>query len=243
MRNKTLTALIAIGFVSIVSGHAQAQTTAGALQLGLGTNFVTYSSENITEHQPQPNGTTLDYKQVERNTNWGLANNNGVTLEGGYGITDILVLGGLLEMGGWSHTYGPDAATAGDPKRNDFRFSFFIAPKIDVMFLPDSVVRPFVGAAVGLVRNTLTQQTTDQANVTRTPVDFGATGIGLLGRVGIRWFLTPGFSLDPAFVFGYNAGSGSTVVPAGGAATQSLDTSVNGYSVGLRLGLSGWIGL
>ena len=99
MRNKTLTALIAIGFVSIVSSRAQAQTTAGALQLGLGTNFVTYSSENITQHRPQGGGATLDVKQIDRDTNWGLANRNGVTLEGGYGITDILVLGGLLGGG------------------------------------------------------------------------------------------------------------------------------------------------
>ncbi len=111
------------------------------------------------------------------------------------------------------------------------------------MFLPDSVVRPFVGGAIGLTRQSYSSETTNQNNVTETDYDLGVTGLGLLARAGIRWFLTPGFSIDPAFVFGFSTASGSTGYPVAGGATQNIDTGATGYTLGLRLGFSGWIGL
>ncbi len=249
MRKKTLTALMAIGIASIVSSRAQAQTTAGALQLGVGTNFLTYSSANITQHNtPIDNAGTLgDLKTIERNTTWGLSNRNGVSLEGGYGITDSLVLGGILEMGDWSNTTGPDGMSRTVARNKESMFSLFIGPKLDYMLLPESVVRPFFGVALGLVRRTDTRESTllnaAGAAVTTTDSDVGLTGVGLQGRAGIRWFLTPGFSLDPAFVFGFTSASGSISVPAGAGATRSYDMSASGYTVGLRVAFSGWIGL
>jgi len=243
MRKKTLTVLSIIGLASVVSAQAKAQNIEHSLQLGLGTNFLTYDSGTITESQPQANGSTLETKSVDQTTTWGLSSRNPINLEGGYGITDSLVIGGILQFGGWASTTGPQTvtATSGD-QSHESRFSLFIGPKVDYMFLPDSMVRPFVGGAIGLVRRTDTREQTNQNNVTTTQSDLGQTGIGLMARAGIRWFLTPGFSIDPAFMVGLGWTSGSTGIPAG-AATQSIDTSANGYTVGLSVAFSGWVGL
>jgi len=241
---KTLTALSIIGFASVVSAQAQAQNIEHSLQLGLGTNFLSYDSGTITVHQTQPDGSTLETKFVDQTTTWGLSSRNPISLEGGYGITGSLVIGGILQLGGWASTTGPQTvtATSGD-KGHESRFSLFIGPKVDYMFLPDSMVRPFVGGAIGLVRRTDTIETTNQNNVTTTQSDLGQTGLGLMGRAGIRWFLTPGFSIDPAFMVGFGLTSGGIDRPAGAGATRNYDTSANGYTVGLSVAFSGWIGL
>ena len=244
MRNTTLVTLAAIGFISIVPCHAKAQTVANALQIGLGTGFVNYSSSTLTEHRPLVTGGTNDYKLDTTNTTWGFANRNGVFLEVGYGLNDMFVLGGLLQLGGTSQTVTtPAGAPAGaTTQTKESMFNLFIGPKLDVMFLPDSRVRPFVGAAIGLVRFTDNIQDTNANNVTTTPYDGGWTGVGLLGRAGIRCFLPPGFSLDPAFVFGFDTLSGSTTRPVG-AGTTNYDTGATGYNLGLSVAASGWVGL
>ena len=243
MRNKTLTALSIIGFASVVSAQAQAQNIEHSLQLGLGTNFLTYDSGTITQSVPQGDGTTVEYKTIDQTTTWGLSSRNPISLEGGYGITDSLVIGGILQFGAWANNTGPQTVTAlSGPRNHESRFSLFIGPKVDYMFLPDSMVRPFVGGAIGLVRRTDTLEQTNQNNVTTTNSDLGQTGIGLMARAGIRWFLTPGFSIDPAFMVGLGWTSGSTGASLGGA-TRNVDTSANGYTLGLSVAFSGWVGL
>lgn len=242
MRNHTLTAVTILGFATAFSTHANAQNIQHALQLGLGTNFVTYTSEKITQRGLLDGG-ARDRELEDSTTVWGFGSRNAIAFEAGYGLTDSLVLGGILELGGWSNTSGPDPIAAGDPRRTNSMFSLFIGPKIDYMFLPDSVVRPFIGGAVGLVRQSSSQETTNQNNITDTDYEIGATGVGLLGRAGIRWFLTPGFSIDPAFVFGFATASGNTGFPEGNGATRNYDTGVTGYTLGLRVGFSGWVGI
>ena len=246
MRNKSLAAVMTVGFISIVSVQARAQAIGNALQVGLGTNFVSYQSDTYTDHMLQANGTTVDYKPNVHNTTWGFTGRNNLVLEGGYGITDSLVLGGLLQFGNWSTTSDAIQPQNGAPQATESRFYLFIAPKIDYMFLPDSAVRPFIGAAIGLVHTAQSIQT-QTTNVngstnTATNIDVGMTGVGLQLRAGVRWFLTPGFSVDPAFAFSYGAGSGTYSVPVAGA-MRNDDSSVSGYTLGLNLALSGWIGL
>jgi hypothetical protein len=57
--------------------------------------------------------------------------------------------------------------------------------------------------------------------------------------------LTPGFSLDPAFVFGFASMTGSALgVPgAGGLAAAGYDSGLTGFSLGLGVTASGWVGL
>jgi hypothetical protein len=91
----------------------------------------------------------------------------------------------------------------------------------------------------------VTLQNTTATNVTTTPYDAGWTGVEFLGRAGIRWFIVPGFSLDPAFVFGFTLIDGSAHYPANvpANATVSYDSNISGFSVGLSLAVSGWVGM
>ena len=90
------------------------------------------------------------------------------------------------------------------------------------------------------------QTATSDLNVTTTNVNTGYTGVGLFGRAGIRWFLTPGFSLDPAFVFGFASMTGSAQgILRNGALVDatSYDSGLTGFSLGLGVTASGWVGL
>jgi len=116
---------------------------------------------------------------------------NGVSIEMGYGLSDRLVLGGRLELGGESTSFEQNDQDAGDTSS----FQVFVGPKLDFMFSPTSKINPFVGAVVGL--NHLSGDTESQ------------TMFVLLGRVGFRFFLTEGFSLDPALEGGFAIGGGS----------------------------------
>jgi hypothetical protein len=244
MRKTTVATLTAVGLITLLSTSARAQAVAGALQLGLGTDFVSYSNYTQTVSVPTPlvapTGTVeqkFDYHQ----TRWGVSDHSNLNLEVGYGLTDDMVLGGMLVMGGWSG-YAHSQQAQSPQHLQDSSFNFFIGPKFDYMFLPGSRVRPFVGAVVGLSRVTQNNTTTNNASVTTTTLDTGYTGLGLMGRAGIRWFLTPGFSLDPAFVFGFSTLSGSAQGVAGNDAA-SYDSGLTGFSLGLGVTASGWVGL
>lgn len=241
MRIKALAAAATVNLVSLVANYAHAQNVSHALQIGLGTDFLTYTSATATVRVPQGAGGTLEQKSDENTTVWGFGRSNRVALEGGYGLTDSLVIGGVLQMGGWSRE--ESTAPGSNNKTSDSRFSLFIGPKIDYMLLPTSMVRPMFGATLGLIRQTDSIDFTN-ANATTNQSSFGATGLGVMGRAGIRWFLTPGFSIDPAFVFGVATMSGSYEQPGVNPNTRlSYDASLSGYTVGLQVGLSGWVGL
>ena len=249
MRNTTLATLTAIGLASVISSHAKAQTVANSLQIGLGTDFVSYSAytQRVTAPPlaPAPQVGTVDYKWDLHETRWGVSDHSNLNLEIGYGINDMLIIGGLLTLGGWNG-YNHSQQLGSSNNTQESTFSLFIRPKFDVMFLEESRVRPFVGAIIGLTRVTDNQTATSDLNVTTTNVDTGYTGVGLFARGGIRWFLTPGFSLDPAFVIGFATMSGSAqgILRNGAAvAATSYDSGLTGFSVGLGVTASGWVGL
>ena len=244
MRNTTLVTLTAIGFISIVSSHAKAQTVANALQIGLGTDFVSYSNFTRRVTVPGPGGVgTVDNKTDVHDTRWGVSDHSNLNLEIGYGLNDNFVIGGLLTLGGWTESLHPQQDANSNSGETDSSFSLFIGPKLDYMFLPESRVRPFVGAVVGLSRVTSERQNTSNlGNITTTAYDFSHTGVGLFARGGIRCFLTPGFSLDPALVLGFASMTGSSQ-GAVGAAAVSYDSGLTGFSVGIGVTASGWVGL
>lgn len=249
MRKTTIATLTAAGLVSLFATNARAQAVANALQLGLGTGFITYSNPTYTEHNHPVLGGVHDETISTPTTVWGLNSRSGITLEGGYGINDMFVIGGLLQLGGWSTSiettqYNGVGAQTGTIKQRESVFDLFLAPKLDVMFMPDSRVRPFVGGALGLVHYSRSIENTTANNVIWRSYDGGWTGLGLMARAGIRWFLTPGFSIDPAFVFGGSFMSGSTTHQLNqGTAALNYDTGVAGYTLGLNVAFSGWVGL
>jgi len=247
MRKTTVTALVAIGFTVVLSRPANAQSVANSLQIGLGTDFLSYS--NYTQRITVPaniaglpvGAGSVDQKYDYHQTRWGVSDHSNVNLEIGYGLTDEMIIGGLLVLGGYS-VYSHFEQQASPVHNQDSSFNFFLGPKFDYMFLPQSRVRPFLGAVVGLSHISQNTTRTDNNSVTTTALDTSYTGLGLMGRAGIRWFVTPGFSLDPALVFGFATHSGNAQgVAAPNAA--SYDSGLTGFSVGLGVTASGWVGL
>lgn len=232
MQSRTIGILGSFAFVSLHSMTAHAQKTEGALQLALGTDFLTYTSASTAVDVPGVGERTLKTKAF----NWGFASRNGVNLEGGYGLTESLVLGGFLALGGRSDTTKLDADGADEDTES--RFDLTLAPKIDYMFSPGSKLRPFIGGALGITYHSQKTESHDpQTNTTTTSLDASATGLLLMGRVGLRWFLAPGFSLDPALMFGWIPfSSGSYKVGA-----TSYDADLSQFSLGLSVAASGWM--
>jgi hypothetical protein len=237
MQQRTLGILCTLGALSLATGTVGAQTTAGALQLALGTDLINYTKTSGTI---VTNPTT----DVSRGTTrWGFSDRNAINIEGGYGLTDSLILGGLVSLGGWSQrTESTTNFIVGNgvSDTTDSSFDLVIAPKVDYMFLPGQRIRPFIGGAIGVLYHSAKSESRLDTGATRLDSEQSLTGLDLMARVGARFFLTPGFTIDPAFAFMW--------MPTASGSYQIRDTkydmnSLNGYSVGLTLAASGWIGL
>jgi hypothetical protein len=238
MNHKTLGFLCSATVLSLLSGAAQAQTSAGALQLALGTDIVTYNSSSYTVQYPGVLGRVETISSGT--TRWGFSDRSGVNIEGGYGLGDSLVLGGIIGLGGWSRktevTEGSITANAG----TDSQFDLLVAPKIDYMLFPGQAIRPFFGGAIGVQYRSVSQESPPNNNGVVNVDKDSATGLALMLRAGCRFFLTPGFSLDPAFTFLW--------IPTASGTHQvnnvKYDTrDIHGYTLGLTVAASGWIGL
>ena len=212
------------------------------LQIGLSTALVGHSAL-AEEFETNTNGTQDNDVSL---TTWGPA--GGVTLELGYGISDQLLLGALLTIGGSSESNeqtGAATANTGQgqiqgtatvqlPERSTF--TFLGGPKLDYMFANSSELKPYVGGAV-LVHVLDSEIKTPDNNLNgSTKSSLGAV---FLGRLGLRGFVLDDFSLDAALVGGFRIGSGSfepTATP-----TDDRDFSISGFQVGIEVGLSGWV--
>ncbi|HEY5957660.1 MAG TPA: hypothetical protein VIV60_13945, partial [Polyangiaceae bacterium] len=177
----TIIKVIAVGLVLSVTSTVVAQTTQGALQIGLGTDFVSHSKWNGEWDRPDQR-----FDSERKNTSWGIAKNNIVFLEGGYGIGDSMIVGGILSLGGWNRSTRENTLVLDETHAS--AFDLILAPKFDYMFLPDSRVRPFVGAAIGIVHHSETLEHTNNQGMRTTRDDLSLTGLWLMGRAGIRAF-------------------------------------------------------
>jgi hypothetical protein len=213
---KAVVSVVTLGTLAITC-HAFAQNIDGAIQLGLGTSFLSYSKTSGTVDLPLRQtdiGTSI--------TRWGLSDEGGIQLEGGYGINNSMIVGGLFALGGSSTTNTQEGLNDVDSSK----FNLLLAPKFDYHFSAGQPLQPFVGGAIGLV----------MAKTDNNGLESSATGLGLLGRGGLRWFLAPGFSVDPALNLGFQALSGS--IDSGNA---SYDLSGTAFTIGLSIGISGWV--
>jgi opacity protein-like surface antigen len=215
--------LAAAGYPGMYGAEPEITSVDGLLQLSLGTYFVRYTSSS------QSFDMAGDVSRTD--LNWGFSSSSPVFLEGGYGITDKLVIGGVLQLGGISSSI---EAAMGGAKFDSSGFDLLLAPKVDYHFLPTSKINPFVGGMLGVEINSVS--TPAAGGLTS---DDSQTNFTLLARGGLRCFLFDGFSIDPALVVGFRIGSG-TNSPAGAA---DLDYSTSGFRVGLSVSMSGWLKL
>jgi hypothetical protein len=198
---------------SAATSHAQ--NTEGAFQLGLSTALFSYTNTTVTG---EAGGVESDTDSST--TSWGIRDSAAAEL--GYGVTDSLVLGGFLQLGGESSSVEPE----GEEESESSEFELLLGPKLDFMFSPGQKVRPFVGAMAGL----LMASAEDEASET------SLTGFQLLGRVGLRAFVAPGFSIDPALALSWFTASGEAEF-----GPTTVDVSASGINVGLLIGFSGWV--
>jgi hypothetical protein len=215
---KLVHSCLALASLVTLSGSALAQDLSGAFQLGLGTGLITYNHATIEYELP----VVGDVEYENSRTSWGFHQRGGVLLEGGYGLSDSLVLGGLLALGGDSNTIEDD----GNDETTVSSFDLMLAPKVDYHFM-QGPLRPFVGGALGLVV---------QNGEVEDATDTSLWGVGMLARAGLRWFAAPGFSVDPALNFGGQFLWGETET-----GNNDYDTNSSGFLIGLSLGVSGWI--
>jgi hypothetical protein len=202
-------------------GEPLITSVASLLQVSLGTYFLRYTSGSQSFDN---NGGDFSRTDV----NWGFSNDAPVFLEGGYGLNDNMIVGGVLQLGGSSSTIEPDGGGAKSEKGS---FDLMLAPKFDYMFMPASKFNPFVGGLLGLEIGSLS---TTVAGVT---TDDSTTMFTLLARGGVRCFLFDGFSIDPALVLGFRLGGGSQKT----GDMPDLNYGLSGFRIGLSVGISGWL--
>jgi hypothetical protein len=153
---------------------------------------------------------------------------NSATTELGYGLSEMIVLGGFLQLGGNSETRTDED----DNEVEVSDFSFFLGPKIDIMFSEGAKLRPFVGAAIGYA----TGSSEEDAPNDLEDEEFSVSGPQLMLRGGLRVFASGGLSIDPQLVFSYATLSGDADF---GPVSVDIDASL--YSIGLAVVLSGWL--
>src|SRR5687767_5507172 len=121
---KTSTALCIVVAAGVMAPRAHAQDTKGAFQLGLSTSFISYTS-GTTELELPGGDVSVDISDVD----WGFTGDNGVVLELGYGVTDIVLVGGFVQLGGSSQSTQIDQP--GEPEVDLTEFGLLIGPKVD----------------------------------------------------------------------------------------------------------------
>lgn len=204
-----------VGAIGVLAGvialslprDLKAQSTDRRVQLSLNANLLAYDSLKLSSGAATASAT---------DTTWGPgASGLGVGL--GYGVTDNWLLG--VQLLGSSATFSESSAGASDLKLT----SYSVLPRLDYTFGLEQVVRPYVGATLGL-RGTSTSGAAS-SKTSSTEFVFG-------GSAGVRAFASPGFSIDPSVTLLGSTGSEQ----AGG---ESLDRS--GFTFLVGVAFSGWI--
>ncbi len=218
-RLRTLLVLASFTGGAFLTAPAYAQSTEGAVQLGISSPFLTHTEATLTTESQV--AALPDLESEVSQTNWGLGQQ--FVAEVGYGLNDSLLLGAVVELAGISQTNEIEAI---DQETDTSQLVFILGPKLDYMFAPSSRVRPFLGAVAGLVIDSLDNGVAERS----------LTGFQLQGRAGLRAFVTEGFSIDPALFLSWTTASGELTIDE----TEN-DLEYSGVSFGVTLGLSGWV--
>lgn len=192
---------------------AAAQQTEHRLQLGVTTSLVQHTRSTAESDR-------LGMEVNTSHTEWGTG--SAVTLEVAYGFGPMVAFGAFAAVNGASDEVDPGDGT--DMESSQFAVSF--GPKLDVMFAPNSRVRPLLGVNGGLLVGTAEDP---------SGLDSSILGFGVAGQIGLRIFPIEGVSLDPAFAIGWRTLSVET---SNGTAEVEIDASA--FAVGLTFGISAW---
>lgn len=211
----------ALTAATLVARPSAAQSVRGDGQLALAVPVLGYTSTTVKTEDTSGVVSVSSERDVS-NIVWGIR--AAPTLELGYGISDMVVLGALLELGGESTSIdGSDVDIS--------TFELFVAPKVDLMFASGSKLQPFVGAAVGVVHVATTVGDNDSSG----------TGVGLLARAGLRYFASKGLSIDPYLALFYSSATSAEDIGVGTINVGTVDTTATSLQIALFFAVSGWL--
>jgi len=204
--------------VVLVPSVAFAQDIHEAFALGIDVPIVAYSSVSGEVENPPPVGNVN--RDVSR-MNWGVAENP-MSLHLGYALSDDIVLGGMLWLGGDTRTY--ELANAGESKTTWFWFG--IGPYFEYVFPTGGSVRPFIGGYLDI-----SHESEDPDGSRKSSYTY----FQLAARGGVHIFVMRDLSLDPLAFLGFQT------VLSGEEDPGNFSVSGTGPIVGLGFGLTGWI--
>lgn len=144
-------------------------------------------------------------------------------LELGYGVSNNIVIGAMVQFASASETVNNGAIPA-----KDLMLSF--APKFDYQFSPASRLNPFLGGALNITHE----------NKTYYGYKDSRMAFGLALRGGVRYFVLDGLSFDPMLSLGYAVGSG-TQTNLTKQPNSNSDYSLSNLQFAVSLGLSVWL--
>jgi hypothetical protein len=231
------TALCSVALIGSARA-ARAANADGAIVISVSTTLASYSKLDYTLELPRPLHETPG---AISGVMFG-PSANPVTFEFGYHLSAAFNLGLLLEVGSTTLRTESQRFNIDD---SEMLARFLVGPRAEFVFGSGSL-RPYVVGVVGFT-TAPRQDTSPQEDVSRT-VRFNGIE-GLLG-VGLHWFLTDSFSIDPALRAGFGGGRGTIdqkVVTQDAAgmemSTVYRDVHARGtlLSGSALLGLSGWV--
>jgi hypothetical protein len=152
-------------------------------------------------------------------------------LELGYGVSDLIVIGGIVQLLGESDSSDTSDASA---------VTLFIGPKLDFQLDTATRFKPFFGVALGL--NHSTSDFAPKSSSAAIATSSQLTSFRFQARAGVRCFISEDVSLDLALTGGFETGSGSRealALTGLSVATQSEFDQSSGF-VGLYIGVSAW---
>lgn len=147
-----------------------------------------------------------------------------VHLELGYGVSDSILIGALVQLASYSE---PREVSGAKFPMSDFAFTF--APKFDYQFSPASRLNPFIGALASITLQSKKYYGNSDS----------MTLFGVAARAGLRYFVLDQLSIDPLLSLGFNFGSGKQKQE--NVTTIELENSVSGIQFALAMGVSLYI--
>ena len=192
----------------------------GRLQLALNAPLARYLART-TSVGDAPELDASDFQ-------WGIA--RAPMLELGYGLSDLIVIGGIVQLLGDSNSSNTSDASA---------VTLFIGPKLDLQLDTATRFKPFFGVALGLNHSASGFAPKSSADIETSS---HLTSFRFQARAGVRCFISEDVSLDLALTGGFETGSGSREARAltGLSGPTKADLEQSSGFAGLYIGVSAW---